>query len=415
MQPDAGASAEARFLANGRYRLLDELAAGGLFEVWTARDGLLDCKRLIKLLAKGMADRPRVRQRFENEARAMARLAHPNIAMVHDIGEEAGQPYVVVELLEGGTVMDWIGRHGPMPARLACDVLIQVLDALQAAHGQGVAHRDLTPRNVLLSATGVPKVTDFGLGQLRASVEGALLGSAGAQASVYQAPEQHDGAPGDSLSDVYAAGVTLLVMVTGLDQAVTEASIHALPEALAAVVRTATSADPALRWTSPGEMALALRGAQAGLEPVPDTTPALGGALEPARPLDPHEPEGTLRPVRAVRTMVDDRGTVPNAPTREASSRRTSTLEPVKMAGRTAAPAPFLEIPEAPPVAFVVVPPRRPAAPPVRAPVALPVPPPVAAPAAVVEPAPVPAWLRVAVPAVILLGVALLVGLALSG
>ena len=403
MQPVTSAPLEARTLANGRYRLVAQLGVDGLLSVWRAHDSLVDCQRVIKLLA--MAAQPRVRHRFENEARAMARLSHPNIAMVHDIGSEGGQPYVVLELLEGGTVLDWLGRHGPMPARLAGDVMIQVLDGLQSAHSQGVTHRGLKPGNVLLSATGVPKVTDFGLDPVQAA----------GGPSVCLSPEQRAGAPGDALSDVYAAGVTLRVMVTGREEALSESAMNASPDGLAAVIRTATSADPSARWTSAHEMALALRACQAGLEPVPDTTPSLG-SQNPSTPLDPGEPEGTLRPVRAVHTAVDDRGTVPNAPSREASHRST-TIDPSRPEVRTGAAAPFVEIPDEPPVAYVVVPPPRAPTPPV--PEVVTSPSPVLTPKAPVVSVPggasiAPLWVKLVAAAFVLAGLALLGALALS-
>ncbi len=392
MQPDVGASIDAPSIANGRYRLLAELSATEVFTVWRVRDSLVDCERVIKVLATGMAAKAKVRQRFESEAHAMARLSHPNIAMVHDVGTEAGRPYVVVELLEGGSVAAWLQRNGAMPARVAADVMILVLEALQQAHRDGLAHRDLTPRHVLLSATGVPKVTDFGFGPLR-----VLGGAIDGPASVYQSPEQRLGAAGGVPSDVFAAGVSLLVMLTGREPAsLTESAWSELPVDLVDVFRKATQEDPSLRWESALQMGLALRAALPALEPVPDTTPPLGQlvahhATPSERVADPSEPEWTLRPVRAKATALDDRGTVPNAPTREVSSRRTSTIEPVGSAVRSSMNSfntfslPLVEIPdEAPPAPLVVE--AAPPPPPAPARVAA-EPKPVAAPIAQVAPA----------------------------
>jgi eukaryotic-like serine/threonine-protein kinase len=150
----------------GRYRMGAPLAAGGMGEVWVARDPLLDRPVAVKVLGGALAGDGRAAERLRREARAAARLDHPNIARVLDLGEHDGRPYLVMELLEGESLAGRIDRAGPMAPGAAARVVAAVADALQAAHRAGVVHRDVKPGNVFLTAEGEVKVLDFGIADI---------------------------------------------------------------------------------------------------------------------------------------------------------------------------------------------------------------------------------------------------------
>jgi serine/threonine-protein kinase len=164
-----------------RYRMGAPLAAGGMGEVWVARDLLLDRPVAVKVLGGALAGDGRAAERLRREARAAARLDHPNIARVLDLGEHDGRPYLVMELLEGESLAGRIDRAGPMAPGEAARVAAAVADALQAAHRAGVVHRDVKPGNVFLTAEGEVKVLDFGIASAAGEADlttGDLLGTA---------------------------------------------------------------------------------------------------------------------------------------------------------------------------------------------------------------------------------------------
>lgn len=199
-------------LADGRYRLMDILGEGGMATVYRAYDERLQVARAIKILNPNLVDRQKVRARFEAEARTMAAMNHPHIVQVFDVGlEEGKRPYIVMELVTGGSLVDWVTENGPMPPRTAVDVTLDVLGALTKAHEHGIVHRDIKPHNVLLTESGEIRVTDFGIARLRQQDEdaltrtGAVMGTWG-----FMAPEQRVNAKGvDATADVYAVGATL--------------------------------------------------------------------------------------------------------------------------------------------------------------------------------------------------------------
>jgi Tol biopolymer transport system component len=205
----------------GPYEILSSLGAGGMGEVYRARDGRLSRDVALKVIASdGPPDPERVR-RFEQEARAVAALGHPNILAVYDVGTHEGQPYVVFELLDGETLRDRLQR-GPLPVRKAIEVGVQIGQGLAAAHARGVVHRDLKPANLFLTRDGRVKILDFGLAKLvepttreasreaTPTVAGAFLGTPG-----YAAPEQVRGAAVDHRADLFALGAVLYEMATG--------------------------------------------------------------------------------------------------------------------------------------------------------------------------------------------------------
>jgi Tol biopolymer transport system component len=210
----------------GAYELLGFLGAGGMGEVYRARDSRLNRDVAIKVLpAEVSNDADRLR-RFEQEARAASALNHPNILTVYDVGTHEGMRYLVSELLEGQTLAGKIDRR-PLPLRKAIDYALQLVRGLAAAHAKGIIHRDLKPENVFVTADGRVKILDFGIAKLlpafdqrpddaetittpRATAPGVVVGTAG-----YMAPEQVRGIAADQRSDIFSFGAVFFEMLTG--------------------------------------------------------------------------------------------------------------------------------------------------------------------------------------------------------
>jgi serine/threonine protein kinase len=204
----------------GPYEVLSPVGAGGMAEVYRARDPRLGRDVAIKVLPDDFAaDRDRLR-RFEQEARAVAALSHPNVVVVHDVGTQGGRPYLVTELLEGETLGERL-RHGALPLREAVETAVHVAEGLAAAHAKTIAHRDLKPANVFLTKEGRVKILDFGLARWErlgpedetasaVTDPGMPLGTVG-----YMSPEQVRGERGDRCSDIFSFGVLLYEMVSG--------------------------------------------------------------------------------------------------------------------------------------------------------------------------------------------------------
>jgi hypothetical protein len=212
----------------GPYEIEAPLGAGGMGEVYRARDPRLDRAVAIKVLPESFAsDADRLR-RFEQEARTVAALSHPNILGVYDIGQYQGSPYMVCELLDGETLREKM-KDGPMPQRRAIEYASQIAEGLAAAHDKGVVHRDLKPENVFITKDGRVKVLDFGLAKLSAVQSGRATGGEGATATVpvhttpgmvlgtagYMSPEQVRGKDVDARTDVFALGAILYEMLSG--------------------------------------------------------------------------------------------------------------------------------------------------------------------------------------------------------
>ena len=191
----------------GRYRVGALLGAGGMGEVWAARDLLLDRPVAVKVLGAALAGDGRAAERLRREARAAARLDHPNSARMRDLGEHDGRPYLGMALLEGEILAARIDRADPIPPAEAARVVAAVADALQAAHSAGVVHRDVKPGNVYLTSGGEVKVLDFGIASSAGEADlttGGLLGTA-----AYLAPERALGRPATPAADRYSLGVVL--------------------------------------------------------------------------------------------------------------------------------------------------------------------------------------------------------------
>jgi len=208
----------------GPYEIVAPLGAGGMGEVYRARDARLGRDVAIKVLPEALAkDADRLR-RFEQEARTIAALNHPNILGIHDIGAYDGAPFLVSECLEGQTLRDKL-KSGPLPARLAIEYALGIAQGLAAAHEKGIVHRDLKPENVFVTREGRVKVLDFGLAKLvrpdeshetvvtlasPATLPGMVMGTVG-----YMSPEQVRGEPSDARSDIFSLGAVLYEMLTG--------------------------------------------------------------------------------------------------------------------------------------------------------------------------------------------------------
>lgn len=323
--PRADSHAEGGTLGAGRYILGEILGEGGMATVFRARDTRLGVTRAIKLLTPGLTGKRRIEQRFENEARAMASLAHPAIVRVIDIAEDDGRPYIVMELLEGGTLWEWVETHGPMPERMALDALLPVIDAMEAAHAKGIIHRDLKPQNILLSSTGESRVTDFGIAHVtdprgdNLTRTGTVMGTWG-----YMSPEQRNSARSvDPRSDVYAIGATLAALVTArvpIDLFAADqdpALLRGVSSSLATVIQRATQYGPDGRFQSAAEMGEAMSGVREQLETTPPDTPPLGlrhTAGVTAVPFEPDAPERTTGTLAEFAPITTDRVAQSGAP-----------------------------------------------------------------------------------------------------
>jgi serine/threonine protein kinase len=296
----------------GRYRAGALLATGGMGEVWAARDLLLDRPVAVKVLGGALAGDGRAAERLRREARAAARLDHPNIARVLDLGEQDGRPYLVMELLEGESLAGRIDRAGAMAPAEAARVVAAVADALEAAHRAGVIHRDVKPGNVFLTSAGEVKVLDFGIASAAGETDlttGALLGTA-----AYLAPERALGQPATPAADVYSLGVVLYELLAGRrpfecgsDIELAMAHVNAQPASLGLVAPStppslvtaceqALAKDPAARPPSAAAFARLLR-SPAAAEPATRPLP-LAAAAPVTRPLPLSPAPPLARPPR---------------------------------------------------------------------------------------------------------------------
>jgi len=201
-------------LLDGRYRVETRIATGGMSTVYRGLDVRLDRPVALKVMDARYAGDQQFLTRFQREARAIARLKNPGLVAIYDQGNDAAHPFLVMELVEGGTLRELLRERGPMPPHAVAAVLRPVLGGLGVAHRAGLVHRDVKPENVLISDDGEVKLVDFGL--VRATAEAGItstsviLGTAG-----YLSPEQVEGRPTGPRSDVYSTGLMAFELLTG--------------------------------------------------------------------------------------------------------------------------------------------------------------------------------------------------------
>ncbi|HVT59075.1 MAG TPA: protein kinase [Thermoanaerobaculia bacterium] len=289
----------------GPYQVLDPIGAGGMGEVYRARDTNLGRDVAIKVLPARLLGDTKAISRFRREATAVASLSHPNILAIHDFGESAGFHYAVTELLEGGTLRERL-KGGPLPFRKAVDYAAQIARGLAAAHERGIVHRDLKPENLFITKDGRVKILDFGIARHTSITDSATLGAGPAASGTtpgsilgtlgYMSPEQVRGLPADHRSDLFALGVVLYEMLAGrraflgVSTADTLSAIlheeppdlgemHGhLPPALLRILRHCLEKDPEARVQSAHDLTFELEGLSG--EWVPP-----GGRPESGRPL----------------------------------------------------------------------------------------------------------------------------------
>ncbi len=305
----------------GPYEIVAPLGAGGMGEVYKARDPRLDRTVAIKVLAAGSNDDPDRRQRFDREARAVAALSHPNICAVYDVGHDAGVAYLVMEFLDGETLAARLARNvGPggaaqgLPVGETLAIASQLAAALAAAHKAGIVHRDLKPANVMLTKSGV-KVLDFGLARVATGAAAPGLASGTMTAATpltgvgmllgtlpYMSPEQVEGLEADARSDIFSLGSVLYETATGRRafEGGSQASLIAAilerqpppmtqlqpltPPGLERVVRACLAKAPEDRWQHAGDIArqLAWLSAESESGAVAPTSGATPAAAQPA-------------------------------------------------------------------------------------------------------------------------------------
>ena len=273
----------------GPYEILSAIGAGGMGEVYRAKDTRLNRIVAIKVLPPHLADSPELRERFEREARTIASLNHPHICTLHDIGHQDGTDFLVMEYLEGETLAQRLSK-GPLPLDQVLQYAIEIADALDKAHRKGVTHRDLKPGNIMLTKSGT-KLLDFGLAKLKqevapANVQLSQLPTANepltAQGTIvgtlqYMAPEQLEGKEVDARTDIFAFGAVVYEMATGKKafEGKSQASLIAkiletdpppmsslqpmTPPALDRVVKRCLAKEPDDRWQSANDLANELK------------------------------------------------------------------------------------------------------------------------------------------------------------
>jgi Tol biopolymer transport system component/predicted Ser/Thr protein kinase len=272
----------------GPYEILSAIGAGGMGEVYKARDTRLDRIVAIKVLPTYLADRGELRERFEREAKTIASLNHPHICVLHDIGHQDGIDYLVMEYLEGETLAQRL-QKGPLPIQQVLQYAIEIADALDKAHRKGITHRDLKPGNIMLAKSGT-KLLDFGLAKLTQEAAPAtpdsqlptMKSAITAQGTIlgtlqYMAPEQVEGKEVDARTDIFAFGAVVYEIATGKRafQGKTSASVMAkileaepppmaslspmTPPALDRIVKGCLAKDPDERWQSARDICEQLR------------------------------------------------------------------------------------------------------------------------------------------------------------
>jgi eukaryotic-like serine/threonine-protein kinase len=250
-----------------RYAVERTLGKGGMATVELAEDTELRRKVAVKRLAASLDADDVLQKRFFREARVAARLSHPNLVAVYDVGDEDGLPYIVMEYVEGETLADLIARTAPMQPERAVELLLQVCAGLEHAHAAGLVHRDIKPQNLLVRSDGVVKIADFGIARM---LEGTQLTEAGTVlgTAAYLAPEQAAGEPVTAAADIYSLGAVAYELLGGrtpyefetladlaLEQRRAPRPLDGVPPELERAVLRALAFEPAERPRSASEFA----------------------------------------------------------------------------------------------------------------------------------------------------------------
>ncbi len=257
-----------------RYEVISKIGAGGMADVYKGRDLVLNRYVAIKVLKKEYREDENFVRKFRTEAQATAGLANPNIVSIYDVGEDRGLYYIVMELVEGVTLKEYIKRKGRLPFKEVVSIALQMCNGIQAAHEAGLIHRDIKPQNIIIAKDGKVKVTDFGIAKTTTSntISSNAMGSVH-----YTSPEQARGAYSDVRSDIYSIGITLYEMVTGqvpfngestvevamkhLQEEITPPSrlVPDIPHSLEMIILKCTQKNEARRYQNVGELIQDLR------------------------------------------------------------------------------------------------------------------------------------------------------------
>lgn len=261
------------FIQN-RYEIISRIGTGGMADVYKAKDHKLNRFVAVKVLKKEFREDKVFISKFNAEAQSAAGLAHANIVNVYDVGEEAGINYIVMELVEGITLKEYISNKGRLTVREATSIALQISAGLEAAHNNGIIHRDVKPQNIIISTDGKVKVTDFGIARAASTntINSGVMGSVH-----YSSPEQARGGYSDEKSDIYSLGITMYEMLTGKvpfdgDTAVAVALRHLqedlhgpkelvpeIPESTNRIVMKCTQKSPDRRYSNMSDLIRDLR------------------------------------------------------------------------------------------------------------------------------------------------------------
>ena len=286
-------------MLSGRYEVLKRVGSGGMADVYMAKDHKLNRNVAVKVLKSEYVEDEKFLKKFETEAQAVARLSHPNIVNIYDVGMEDGINYIVMELAEGITLKEYIRKKGYLSPKDTVEISTQIASAISHAHKNHIIHRDIKPQNILVSDTGIIKVTDFGIA--KATSSNTVTSTATAMGSVhYISPEQAKGRFCDEKSDIYSLGITMYEMVTGHvpfdhENGVTIALMHlqneitppsqirdGIPDSLEKIILKCTMKKPEERYQTADDLIADLRlvfedtsGGYVGVVPAIDDSPTI--------------------------------------------------------------------------------------------------------------------------------------------
>ena len=286
-------------MLSGCYEVLKRVGSGGMADVYMAKDHKLNRNVAVKVLKSEYVEDEKFLKKFETEAQAVARLSHPNIVNIYDVGIEDGINYIVMELAEGITLKEYIRKKGYLSPKETVEISTQIAYAISHAHKNHIIHRDIKPQNILVSDTGIIKVTDFGIA--KATSSNTVTSTATAMGSVhYISPEQAKGRFCDEKSDIYSLGITMYEMVTGHvpfdhENGVTIALMHlqneitppsqirdGIPDSLEKIILKCTMKKPEERYQTADDLIADLRlvfedtsGGYVGVVPAIDDSPTI--------------------------------------------------------------------------------------------------------------------------------------------